>query len=270
MSSGTSTSAGRRRRRTPPTGARQPERPKARTTGGGTGSAAAGSEGQSTAEMLTPRQLAVLGTMVAASAGVLVARGSGLVNTIFVVLAVSAAGVVASMVYRTLAPLSADLAPEEPEMVGGRTRAALERDKALTLRAIKELEFDHAMGKVSDTDFQEMGNRLRARAMRLIRQLDSGSERYRELIERELGARLGKRAAKAGANGAPGVSAERPPDPEAPAAVDNQPSVGISQAAGEPDEREELESNACGYCGATNDADARFCKRCGTKLGVPA
>ena len=37
-----------------------------------------------------------------------------------------------------------------------RQRVALERDKALTLRAIKELEFDHAMGKVSDNDFAEM------------------------------------------------------------------------------------------------------------------
>ena len=32
-------------------------------------------------------------------------------------------------------------------MVGQRTRAALEREKILTLRAIKELEFDRAMGK---------------------------------------------------------------------------------------------------------------------------
>ena len=41
-------------------------------------------------------------------------------------------------------------------MLGGRTRAALEREKALVLRSIKELEFDRAMGKVSEKDFAEM------------------------------------------------------------------------------------------------------------------
>ena len=60
-------------------------------------------------------------------------------------------------------------------MVGQRTRAALEREKLLTLRAIKELEFDRAMGKLSDEDWQEMSGRLRARAARLIRQLDAGA-----------------------------------------------------------------------------------------------
>ena len=38
----------------------------------------------------------------------------------------------------------------EPEMVGERTRVALEREKNLVLRSIKELEFDHAMGKVGE------------------------------------------------------------------------------------------------------------------------
>ena len=83
-------------------------------------------------------------------------------------------------------------------MLGGRTRAALEREKTLVLRAIKELEFDRAMGKVSEADWQEMTGRLRARAVRLIRQLDSGSAVYRDLIEKELSAReasAGSRAA---------------------------------------------------------------------------
>ena len=40
----------------------------------------------------------------------------------------------------------------------------LERDKALVLRSIKELEFDRAMGKVGDADFAEVSAGLRARA----------------------------------------------------------------------------------------------------------
>ena len=75
-------------------------------------------------------------------------------------------------------------------LVGGRTRAALEREKTLALRAIKELEFDHAMGKVSDQDFAEMGARLRARAAGLMRQLDAGASYSR----RRSSAKLTRRA----------------------------------------------------------------------------
>ena len=83
-----------------------------------------------------------------------------------------AAALVGLAALRALRPL---FSPEgdRTAMVGERTRAALEREKLLTLRAIKELEFDRAMGKLSDDDFQEMSTRLRARAARLMRQLDA-------------------------------------------------------------------------------------------------
>ena len=88
-------------------------------------------------------------------------------------------------------------------MVGQRTRVALEREKMLTLRSIKELEFDRAMGKLSDEDWHEMSGRLRARAARLMRQLDAGAG-YREQIEQDLAKRLGDDA------GEPAHGAQRP------------------------------------------------------------
>jgi hypothetical protein len=45
------------------------------------------------------------------------------------------------------------------------------------------------MGKVADDDFQELTSKLRARAIRLMRQLDAGRS-YREQIQRDLAARL--------------------------------------------------------------------------------
>ncbi len=51
--------------------------------------------------------------------------------------------------YRSVLPLVSGEAGSDAVMIGGRTRAALERDKALTLRSLKELDFDHAMGKVA-------------------------------------------------------------------------------------------------------------------------
>ena len=62
-------------------------------------------------------------------------------------------------------------------MVGERTRSALEREKLFVLRSIKELEFDRAMGKVSEADFAEMAGRLRARALRVMQQLEETPER---------------------------------------------------------------------------------------------
>lgn len=53
------------------------------------------------------------------------------------------------------------------------TRRALEQEKAIVLRSIKELEFDRAMGKVSDADFADIDRRLRARAVALMEQLEA-------------------------------------------------------------------------------------------------
>jgi hypothetical protein len=136
-----------------------------------------------------PWHLFFIGTLLASAASAVAVRGTRPENVVFVCVTVLAAGVAAYAVYRTLWPLVEPGAVETPEMLGGRTRAALEREKTLALRSIKELEFDRAMGKVSEQDFQEMTGRLRTRAVRVIRQLDSGSAAYRELIEKELSAR---------------------------------------------------------------------------------
>ena len=114
----------------------------------------------------------------------LLLRGQPLTALVLVALTLVGAGLAAAAVYRTVAPLALEDAGE-PVLLAGRTRAALERDKGLTLRAIKELEFDHAMGKVSNDDFAEMRDRLRARAVRLMAQLD-GEALYRAQIEQDL------------------------------------------------------------------------------------
>jgi hypothetical protein len=114
----------------------------------------------------------------------LLLKGQTLAALTLVAVTLVGAGLAAAAVYRTIAPLTAADAGEAT-LVGGRTRAALERDKALTLRAIKELEFDRAMGKVSEADFAEVRDRLRARAVRLLSQLD-GAALYRQQIERDL------------------------------------------------------------------------------------
>ena len=134
---------------------------------------------------LQPWQFFLLGGMLAATATVIVATGQSPANIIILSLTVVSVSFVGLGAYRMLSPLVAPVVPTAPVVAGGRTRAALEREKTLALRAIKELEFDFAMGKVSQADFDEMGGRLRRRAMGLMQQLDANSG-YREQIEKEL------------------------------------------------------------------------------------
>jgi hypothetical protein len=174
---------------------------------------------------LKPWQFFVLAALGCATAVTFIARGQGATSVILLAVLVATAALVGMAALRALQPL---VSPEDDRtvMIGERTRVALEREKMLALRSIKELEFDRAMGKLSDVDWQEMSGRLRVRAARLMRQLDAGTG-YRVQIETDLGKRLGEPAVRH-----PTSAADR----------------------------------ACAACATTNDHDARFCKSCGAKL----
>ena len=138
---------------------------------------------------LQPWQFFVLAVLGCATAATFLARGQGYLPILLISVLMAATGLLGLAVVRAIRPLVSDH-DDRTTMVGQRTRAALEREKLLALRAIKELEFDRAMGKLSESDWQEMSGRLRARAARLMRQLDAGAG-YREQIEQELAKRLG-------------------------------------------------------------------------------
>jgi hypothetical protein len=175
---------------------------------------------------LPPWQFFLLCGMLGATAVVIVATGQAIANILILSATVVAAGFVGLAAYQMLSPLVAPVVPTAPVVAGGRTRAALEREKTLVLRAIKELEFDFAMGKVAQADFDEMGARLRRRAMGLMQQLDANVG-YRDQIEKEL------------------------------AALVSAPAPTPAAATG---------GSVCAGCGTANDIDARFCKQCGTSL----
>ena len=145
-------------------------------------------ESQRAEPLLQPWQFFLLGGMLAATATVIVATGQSPANIIILSLTVVSVSFVGLGAYRMLSPLVSDQ-PEAPVTIGGRTRVALEREKTLVMRSIKELEFDFAMGKVAKADFDEMSTRLRGRALGLMKQLDAGGG-YREQIAKEVAARL--------------------------------------------------------------------------------
>jgi hypothetical protein len=142
-----------------------------------------------TQDALQPWQLFTLAGLVGATIVVFVARGQSPAAVVLLSMTIFTAAAVAVAAWRTFSPIADEEEPATAPVLGGRTRAALEREKALALRSIKELEFDRAMGKVSDRDFADMSARLRVRAAGLLRQLDAGTG-YREEIEKELAKRV--------------------------------------------------------------------------------
>jgi hypothetical protein len=199
------------------------------------GSGGSGTAGGGTTDAVPAWQLFALAGLLGATFLTFMARGQSAPAILLLSLTVFAAAAVGIAALRTLTPLAGgqvDAGRPLGRVLGGRSRAALEREKALTLRAIKELEFDRAMGKVSDADFLDMAGRLRARAAGLIQRLDAGRS-YRQQIEEELAKRIGPAA---GAHTAATVAT-------GPPAVER-----------------------CAGCGTANEPDARFCKQCGASL----
>jgi hypothetical protein len=189
------------------------------------------------------------------------ARGESPAAVIMISLTIFAAAAVGIAALRTFLPLTQKSATFSPRLLGGRTRAALEREKTLALRSIKELEFDRAMGKVSEKDFADMSGRLRSRAARLIRQLDAGAG-YRSEIESEITKRIGA-APVASPSGSNRLRAE---GASANLAEAREQAVRAEAEGQDP----AYAVRTCASCGTSNDTDARFCKHCGAAMGSRA
>ncbi|HLK45807.1 MAG TPA: zinc ribbon domain-containing protein, partial [Acidimicrobiales bacterium] len=171
----------------------------------------------------------------AAAAGVSAGVGSALL----VLAAGTLVGTIALLwaSVRTLsgdAPLTRAL---EASVAGAPRVDALAEQKKRVLRALKDLEVEHALGKIDDADHGALVARYRAEAKDLMREMDLGVEPQREEAERVAREYL----RKAGLGGADGA-----PEPRA---------AGVT-----PDRM------ACGACGASNEVDAAFCKQCGETM----
>ena len=174
---------------------------------------------------LQPWQFFILAALICATAVTYMVRGQGVATVLLLSVLMLTTAIVGLAVLRTVRPLVTKQEDRTP-MVGDRTRAALEREKMLALRTLKELEFDRSMKKISDDDYRDMSTRLRTRAARIIRQLDAGAG-YRSKIEADLTKRLEK---------------------------------------AEPEPKARAQARTCAACQTGNEADAKFCKNCGQKL----
>ena len=143
----------------------------------------------------------------------------------------------------------AGLAPARPSVFDEPDDDPKEHRKELALAALKEIEFDRATGKLSDTDYESMLTRYTKEAVEALR--DTEAEAGATSVDGDAAAGI------AGVDGA--ATAERVAGSGAPEADD-------------PIERLIAETRAanqgrrfCSNCGAALEGSGRFCVECGAK-----
>ncbi|MEB2313951.1 MAG: zinc ribbon domain-containing protein [Sorangiineae bacterium] len=143
----------------------------------------------------------------------------------------------------SLQDLSGDAELSLDEALGMAAPSAEEEQKRAVLRALKDLEYERAVGKISEEDYAEFTARYRQEARALLQSLDASEAELRARAQKALEARLSR------------------------ASEDESADHAAKSSAGE---RAARKSSAapprCPACERPNDADARFCKHCGASL----
>src|SRR5690349_23903351 len=108
------------------------------------------------------------------------------------------------------------------EAIGLGAPSPEEERKQSILRALKDLEYERSVGKISEEDFAELSARYRADAKALLKLIDAESAQYRRRAEELLAARLteeketGKRRKSKKARAARKLEATASEEPSAP------------------------------------------------------
>jgi ribosomal protein L40E len=197
--------------------------------------------------------------------------------------------------------------------VFGATPHVEEEQKRSVLRALKDIEFERSVGKISDEDYAQLAAKYREEAKRLLQTIDEksalGRERAEALVEKKL-RQVGLAEAKAETDDGEDETnvedetdkseldddvadkseldddvADKPSDDavDAPSAESAAAAIAMVLGTKRPVKKKKKKArakpafevdntatdNACGKCGTTNDKDAVFCKKCGTRVGKP-
>lgn len=210
------------------------------------------------------------------------------VATAILVLAGGALIAVIAMFWGSLRTLIGEtpLSGADAYALGAPPRAEEEQKRAV-LRALKDLEFERSVGKISEEDYRGLVTKYRAEAKRLLQLLDEDAAPGRERAEAMLQRRLRQagliEAAEDEANKeeaeakepevededddleeaeAPKPAEEKPvPPPEA-----KRKKKTAKKAGAENVKKADAKKVDCASCGTPNEEDALFCKKCGARL----
>jgi hypothetical protein len=157
------------------------------------------------------------------------------VGTALLTLAGGVLLIVISILWASVRTLSGEAPITLDEAIALGAPTATEEQKRAILQALKDLEFERSVGKIDETDYQELVQRYRAEAKRLLRAVDEDLAPLRERAAAYVAEQLGTQA---------------PPKRSKPPKKADDP--------------------VCPGCATQNDQDAAFCKKCGTKLAGQA
>ncbi|MBM4359409.1 MAG: zinc ribbon domain-containing protein [Deltaproteobacteria bacterium] len=179
------------------------------------------------------------------------------------------------------------LAPEDAFALGA--PSSEEEQKRAVLRAIKDIEFERTVGKISEEDFSVLLGRYRAEAKRLLRQIDESRAPERARAEALASAFLAKHVptdegrgeepgakaretATVASGGTPRERGKKRRKGRAPTAstgavaATEEEAPTVEEAATIEEGMTAADTQRCAACETTNDADATFCKGCGKRL----
>jgi rRNA maturation endonuclease Nob1 len=132
-----------------------------------------------------------------------------------------------------------------------------ESPKVQALLALKEIEFDRATGKLSDTDYQQLKAKYSALALEAIKAEEAGEAAQ---AEGDAAEELVRQAAA----GKMAVCPDCGPRPEADAAFCADCGQPLTRSESTP----EGKGRFCEACGNALTTTAKFCDACGVKVGA--
>lgn len=192
--------------------------------------------------MSTVRWAAPLLTLVAA----IVAGTLFGVQLVVLTLAAAALLLVIFLLWSSVQALAGESELTFEEAFSFGARSAEEEQKRAVLRALKDLEYERSVGKISEDDYHEYAARYRAEAKRLIQNLNEHLAEQRKQVERELERRL--------SNSNEQLESVEPELTETEEVPEIEPKSGPAPGV------------ECSACKTQNELDARFCKACGKSL----
>ena len=146
------------------------------------------------------------------------------------------------LVWHSLRTLAGDADVDvDLELATVRGPSDLSEKKRRALRALKDIEQEHALGKIDDVDYAALDADYRAQAKDVIREMDDSLAPFREKAEALVREHLEKHPVE----------------------------KMIPKTEPEEDDDDEDEDDGvieCPKCDTENDSDAAFCKKCGEKL----
>jgi hypothetical protein len=118
---------------------------------------------------------------------------------------------VISLMWQSLQHLSGETELSFEEALSLAAPTAAEEQKRAVLRALKDLEYERSVGKISEQDFLELSERYRADAKRLILAVDDTLQERRREAEELLSRRLRASVDGSGPSAAPSKKKRRKP-----------------------------------------------------------